>query len=426
MVTQDQLMLAAVVQPGRVAALRDCLAQMNRRPGEVDPLNPRLPFGHFDTIHFARVLVAEDRTLGDRAWYPGLPSGDPVYLLLLVDCDGSAEALLERLASEAKAGLRELFQHCEGFSDGIDLLTWLRAHQRRAAAFYVNWVGRTVRQVREEDALHETLRRVLHNLPMSQSPRELHRQLRQAAQSQGPALSPAEPRTPGQWLQLAGRAALLLLIGLLLLLPALMLAPPFFFWLRRHELRDPVIDLRADAQASRAIATGEDRDVTNPFSAIGSLKPGPFRLWVTRAALWALDQSCALLYHRGRLARVSTIHFARWVLLDDDRRVFFASNYDGSLESYMDDFINKVAFGLNLVFSNGIGYPPSDFLILRGAWQEQRFKHFLHRHQVATDVWYKAYPGLTNADLARNSRIRQGLQRNHLSEAALRRWLAEI
>jgi len=40
----------------------------------------------------------------------------------------------------------------------------------------------------------------------------------------------------------------------------------------------------------------------------------------------------------------------------------YASNYDGSLDSYMDDFINKVAYGLNLVFSNGIGYPRTSFL----------------------------------------------------------------
>jgi hypothetical protein len=106
--------------------------------------------------------------------------------------------------------------------------------------------------------------------------------------------------------------------------------------------------------------------------------------------------------------------------------VFFASNYDGSLESYMDDFINKVAFGLNLVFSNGIAYPPTDYLVHRGAWREQMFKHFLHRRQVKTDVWYKAYPGLTNADLARNARIRQGLEKSHLSDDEARRWLAEI
>ena len=35
--------------------------------------------------------------------------------------------------------------------------------------------------------------------------------------------------------------------------------------------------------------------------------------------------------------------------------MLFMSNYDGSLESYMDDFINKVGWGLNLSFSHGVG-----------------------------------------------------------------------
>ncbi len=106
--------------------------------------------------------------------------------------------------------------------------------------------------------------------------------------------------------------------------------------------------------------------------------------------------------------------------------MFFASNYDGSLESYMDDFINKVAFGLNLVFSNGVSYPETDYLVLRGAQREQQFKHYLHRRQVPTDVWYRAYPGLTTADLARNARIRKGLERTDMSDDEIRRWLAEI
>jgi hypothetical protein len=39
------------------------------------------------------------------------------------------------------------------------------------------------------------------------------------------------------------------------------------------------------------------------------------------------------------------------VFLDNKRRALFASNYDGSDEAYMDDFVNKVFFGLNLAFS---------------------------------------------------------------------------
>ena len=64
---------------------------------------------------------------------------------------------------------------------------------------------------------------------------------------------------------------------------------------------------------------------------------------------------------------MQTIHFARWVFLDDKTRVLFASNYDGSHQSYMDDFINKVGWGLNLVFSNGVGWPRTDWLIAAAA-----------------------------------------------------------
>jgi hypothetical protein len=106
--------------------------------------------------------------------------------------------------------------------------------------------------------------------------------------------------------------------------------------------------------------------------------------------------------------------------------LFFASNYDGSLDSYMDDFINKVGWGLNLVFTNGIGYPRTRFMVLGGAKNEQAFKYYLRRHQLPTDVWYKAYPGLTALDLARNSRIRTGLQPAAMSDDAARRWLALI
>jgi hypothetical protein len=92
----------------------------------------------------------------------------------------------------------------------------------------------------------------------------------------------------------------------------------------------------------------------------------------------------------------------------------------------MDDFINKVAFGLNLVFSNGVGYPRTKFLLSGGAQEELAFKYFLRRHQVPTQVWYKAYPGLTAADLARNTRIREGLEAQTMTEAEAGRWLAMI
>ncbi len=140
--------------------------------------------------------------------------------------------------------------------------------------------------------------------------------------------------------------------------------------------------------------------------------------------LWVMEYTTRHIYVRGHLARISTIHAARWVFLNDKKRMVFASNYDGSLESYMDDFINKVGWGLNLVFSNGISYPTTNWLVLDGSKDEQKYKSVLRRHQLPTDVWYKAYPGLSVFDLKRNTLIRRGIEKSRMSEEELRQWVA--
>ena len=242
----------------------------------------------------------------------------------------------------------------------------------------------------------------------------------------GPALTPPAATPLGWWLD---HVANLILVpfALLVLFPFLLLYVPVFVWqLRRRETTDAVIAPRPDADHIATLSRIEDHDVTNQFSAFGSVKPGHFRLWTLLFIFWVLDYSTRHIYTRGRLARVGTIHFARWVFTDNRRRLLFASNYDGSLDSYMDDFINKVAYGLNLVFSNGIGYPRTAYLLSGGASRETDFKYYLRRHEMPTQVWYKAYPGLTAADLARNTQIREGLHKPAMSDAQARAWLALI
>ena len=157
---------------------------------------------------------------------------------------------------------------------------------------------------------------------------------------------------------------------------------------------------------------------------MGSLKPGLLRRWMAVAVFFAIDYAARHVYTRGGLARVRTIHFARWVFLDDKRRVVFMSNYDGSMESYMDDFINKVGFGLNIAFGAGVGYPRTNWFVLDGCGDERKFKEYLRRHQVPTQVWYKALPGLTAVDLERNGRIRDGLGAASLDDTAAREWVS--
>jgi hypothetical protein len=427
MTPQSAFMVAAPIGPTQQAALSALLESMNSGPGRVDPSNTLLPFGRYDRLHVARFVILRDETLGDLIAYGTSFPNAPVWLVFLGDCDGSADDMLRQFAATAERGLRRIFAHCDE-PPGADLLDWMRQHFVQPAAQYVNWVGRTVQQIREEAALHDFLRDCLtRDATLLTQPAVFVRdKLAADALRVGPALSPPAP-TPPAWQRERRLWLLTTTLATIVLLPFLLVLSPLLLWqLRIRERTDPVITPRPAAAHLAATSRLEDYDVTNPFTAFGSVKPGLFRLCTLRLVFRALEFSTRFIYTRGRLARVGTIHFARWVFLDNRRRLLFASNYDGSLDSYMDDFINKVAFGLNLVFSNGIGWPRTSFLLFGGASYEQEFKNFLHRHEVQTQVWYKAYPDLTASNLATNTQIREGLQRERMTEAEARRWLALI
>ena len=157
MTPQSNLMVLAPIAADRIDDLRQLLASMNRSPGVVDPQNTLVPFGQFDTLHFGRILILDDLTLADITAY-GLPVVNyPTYLAFLADFDGPSETFFAELMQRAGDGLKRIFSHCTDFDPNADLLAWMKAHNLTPATAYVNWIGRTVRQVREEAALHDAL-----------------------------------------------------------------------------------------------------------------------------------------------------------------------------------------------------------------------------------------------------------------------------
>jgi hypothetical protein len=145
---------------------------------------------------------------------------------------------------------------------------------------------------------------------------------------------------------------------------------PLAVWLvlvRLAELTDPQEDGVPDQEHVDEVRRFEDWYVQNPFTAVGEVKAGVVRRVTMRVALAGLGFACRHSFAHDNLAGVTSIHFARWVPLDDGERLIFASSYDGSLESYMDDFISRLAWGINLVFSNGVGFPKARWLVLGGA-----------------------------------------------------------
>jgi hypothetical protein len=434
MTPQANFMVLAAIAPARLAELTGLLESMNDGPGQTNPNNELIPFAQFETLHFSRLVILNDGTLNDVRAYGGEPApAYPLYLAFVGDIDGEVDRFYKELVRRAGEGLRAIFSCCEGFTAKSDLVRWMKAHEAPPIAAYVNWRGRTVRQIQEEAALREALRYHLQanvsdfrHLPA----REVHKQLRQfldAELSSGRLKLTPEAATPIGWwignaLHLVGVPLLALLLSPLLIL----IAPLYIFCLRRQEKTDPELCWRVNQVASDRLSDGEDHYVTNQFNAMGSLKPGLVRLATAIGVLSVVDYAARHFVRRGRLGRIRTIHFARWVFLDDKKRMVFFSNYDGTVESYMDDFINKTSFGLNAVFSAGIGYPRTNWLVLDGCQAEQKYKDFLRRHTLPSQVWYKAYLGLTAIDLERNTRIRQGLESHSMSELEAREWAALV
>ena len=150
-------MVLAAIDRAREAELRQLLDSMNEAPGRVDPNNELIPFAEFDTLHFARFVILDDKTTEDVRVYGLAPRTYPLYLAFLGDVDGDANAFLGKLIKRAGKGLAKIFSCCEGFTSETDLLAWMKQHDSPAIAAYVNWRGRTVRQIREEAALHDAL-----------------------------------------------------------------------------------------------------------------------------------------------------------------------------------------------------------------------------------------------------------------------------
>jgi hypothetical protein len=409
---QVAVTIRAPIRPGQTGALKRLLTEM------ADPSGGRaIPFERLGTTHFARLFVLDE--------VDGGPDGDagppiPASLVYMSDVDAPVWRHLVALVRVGGARLDDVFAHCEGWPAGSAStwrrVAWLRARRIKTDVVYVNTVGRSVAQVRGERRLRQAIEEFLGGKQAewrSSDPVQVHAAVRRFVAGRPDlrwALEPA--RGPGlvfrvrSTLQKVGGPVLVLLVSPLLLV----LLPVWAVLLRRHERRDvPDEPIPPGRERLRELADLEDHVVQNPFTAVGVAKPGRFRFLTMLIVLRAANYGTRHIFNHGSLTRVRTIHFARWVAIDERRRLIFASSYDGSLESYMDEFIDKVAWGLNAVFSNGVGYPRTRWLVLDGANDEWAFKAFLRNRQVPTHVWYSAYDDLSTANIENNAAIRAGL-----------------
>ena len=94
--------------------------------------------------------------------------------------------------------------------------------------------------------------------------------------------------------------------------------------------------------------------------------------------------------------RVGTVHDMRFVFLDNDTKMIFATAYDGDWDSYIDDFATKIPNEMDVVFSNFEGWP---------GIRSPRVKDWIVEHQISAAGWYVANPNLTVAATRKLERV---------------------
>jgi deferrochelatase/peroxidase EfeB len=206
-------------------------------------------------------------------------------------------------------------------------------------------------------------------------------------------------------------------------IPVVAILAAVYALLRRKEQTDWLDERAPQRDVLAAILENENQLAHNHMVSVTQLKPGPIRMFTVKLAFWIIGQLALRKFLPGRLGEIGTIHFARWVTLPGGRDFVFFSNYGGSWESYLEDFITKAHNGLTAVWSNTLGFPRTQNLFQGGATDGERFKRYARRSMIPTPFWYSAYPTLTTDNIRTNATIRCGLAAAMTDEEAIA-WLA--
>jgi hypothetical protein len=192
--------------------------------------------------------------------------------------------------------------------------------------------------------------------------------------------------------------------------------------LRRQELKEPPTDHHLDKSKVSLLQKHEKFNLQNQFSAVGNIKPGTFRLRFLTKVLWMINRVSRYVFNKGKLATIPTIHFARWVFLDNHKRLIFISNYDGTSDQYLADFVNKQPEPMSAIFSHMMDFPKTKWLVFEGAHDMKGFVAWARKKQIPSQVWYSAYKDLTVKNIIANTKIRMGLY-GSMNDKKAQQWL---
>jgi hypothetical protein len=389
--------------------------------------NRLIPFKKITSIHFARFVVFNEST--DAAGNNVAP-----YLIFTTNYDLPFKKHIDELLTLAGEGLWKIFSFCEDFPANSNynrdvLAAYLKSKTVKNAVFYVGVGYRTVQQIRQENELRNQIEDFLDSQQAQLSGKGavyIRKKVIEFVNTQ-PALAWAKKKAPKPFIlsKLLFYLKFVWVLGVFfLMLPVII--PFLIIWLfliLLTEIFEKNTRYEIDKNHIRELVERETSPVQAQFSAMGNIKPGFVRSKTMMFLLNMTNFLAPYIYSKGKLSGIPTVHFARWVIINEGKQMIFLSNYDGNSESYLRDFINIAGKQLSLMFCHTVGYPKTRLMIFGGADDANGFMSWARKFQTVTNIWYTANKEVSVKNIFNNSKIRDGLY-GRMNEKEAAHWLS--
>jgi hypothetical protein len=337
-------------------------------------------------------------------------------LLFTSNYDGELYAHLNELIEHGGRALDLIFGSCIGYppnrtTDLIqfrrDFKTFIQANKVENEAVYVGYPDETVGHVRRYIAVRKQLQSFFDLDDVQRFAANRLEPLLQTLPVR-PSVDPAIQRFK-DGVRFAGKVIVIILNFFVQLIYTVLLRPIRRLLLRREPALDLVL---IPDQIRPGVEAIEDAVTQNQITVISRIKPGLGPQLRIKFVLLLIKLAAKHYFRLGSLGGITSIHFARWAILDRGRYLFFESNYDGSWESYIGEFVDKAASGMDLIWWTTPDYPE------KGAYDLDAFKSIIRRNQLKTQVFYSAYPDSTVRNILNDREISRDLD-----QTQVRDWL---
>lgn len=392
---QEQVMrpltVVAKIIPDHEERLRQTLHEIDSSPAD----NPYMLLGASETTHFARFVIINDHDNGPR-------------LLFSAEYDGGLAEYLDHLVAITPR-LDAIWGNCEDYTESGSFPSFVKAHSLRIQDPYIGLPGLTAVKIKNQIALRKQLEALLDLTEVAEymdhpgigallglldgaaGKKALH-PLRLAKTALRDFLATLQARLH--------KAVLGITLNVARAYGQSGLSSTF-----------PLVSSTCGDPAERArylkhlqeITAAENRFAQNQMTLVADLKPGIFIGLRLNLAMTLAAYVITYGWPEGNFSDVYTLHSFHWAVFDNGKRLLFISNFDGSPQNYLGDFLDKLSWGLNTFYCNCVGYP------IGGMVEVEPFYEWIRDHQAAPQVYYSAYPEDTVLNILANQQISRGL-----------------